>query len=144
MIRKSTEHDIGRLVDIWLDGSIRAHHFIDRDYWISKKEEMAQVYLPMAETYVEDEGNGPVGFLSLVDGYLAALFVDSAHAGQGIGRKLLEYATTLKPELELKVYRDNAGACRFYARNGFVVREETVDEATGAREHVMVWKRADG
>ncbi|WP_043532548.1 hypothetical protein, partial [Litchfieldella xinjiangensis] len=75
MIRCATAQDIDRIIDIWLRGSQRAHSFIPYRFWLSCVEAMKTVYLPGAETYVITDKNDVCGFVSLVDEYLAAMFV---------------------------------------------------------------------
>ncbi|MEI7026232.1 N-acetyltransferase [Paenibacillus sp. y28] len=141
-IREAAASDMDLMIGIWLRGSIQAHSFIDREYWMSKADAMKNTYLPMAVTYVLDEGEGPVGFISMVDHYLAALFIDPVHCRKGYGRRLLDDVKRRKDRIELKVYRENEGALGFYLKNGFTIREELVDEQTSAAEYVMVWTRA--
>lgn len=60
---------------------------------------------------------------------------------QGIGRHLLEYVKTVKDHLTLQVYQKNRRAVKFYQREGFLVQDEHVDENTGEKELLMLWRR---
>lgn len=139
-VREFTKADIERLVDIWLDCSVQAHDFIDSEYWASKKNDMAQVYLPMSQTFVAEYEGEIVGFVSMVDTYLAALFVDNKYQQRGIGKKLLDHVKQACDTISLKVFEKNANAVRFYSNNGFSVAEELVEEETNQPEFAMVWK----
>ena len=77
MIRSYNSQDTDRVIRIWLEASILAHHFIPAMYWIEKQEDMRNIYLPESDTYVfEDEKTKSVqGFISMVGNYLAAIFV---------------------------------------------------------------------
>jgi hypothetical protein len=67
------------LAAIWLDASIEAHHFIDPQYWTSQVTEMETEYLPLAQNYVIVQDDHTIGgFNSMIDGYLAALFIRKA------------------------------------------------------------------
>jgi len=138
-IRLMTDSDMDSVIDIWLAASIEAHHFIPQEYWESKEKDMRSVYLPMAETYVLEEAAGIVGFISTVQHALAALFVHPSHQGKGYGRALLQFVKERSSKLELKVYKENENAFRFYSRHGFTVVEETIDEDTGQAEYIMTW-----
>ena len=139
-IRLMTDNDMDSVIDIWLVASKEAHHFIPQEYWESKEKDMRSVYLPMAETYVLEEAAGIVGFISTVQHALAALFVHPREQGKGYGRALLQSVKERSPKLELKVYKENENAFRFYSSHGFSVVEETVDEDTGHAEYVMAWE----
>ena len=139
-IRLMTDNDMDSVIDIWLAASKEAHHFIPQEYWESKEKDMRSVYLPMAETYVLEEAAGIVGFISTVQHALAALFVHPREQSKGYGLALLQSVKERGPKLELKVYKENENAFRFYSRHGFSVVEETVDEDTGHAEYVMSWE----
>lgn len=139
MIRPLAPSDIDPVLDIWLDCSTTAHRFIPRSYWEGKRKQMRDDYLPASLTVVwEDERTGTVaGFLSLVENYIAALFVQPAMQGRGVGKRLLEWAKAQHDTLELAVYVQNARAVSFYRREGFRAIREQIDSATGSRELVM-------
>lgn len=126
---------------IWLDGSKQGHDFIDDGYWESNQKAMKDVYFPMSQSYIIEENDSIVGFISVVDNYLAALFVDANEQGKGYGKMLLEQVKDQKEYLELKVYQENKKALGFYLKNGFNILEESLDENTSAKEYIMTWKR---
>lgn len=140
-IRMLQTEDIEPAVEIWLKGSFVAHDFIDREYWESKKEDMKNTYLPMAKTYVLDQEAKIFGFVSMVDNYLAALFIDVNHQNKGYGKQLLEFIKREHEDIQLKVYQKNAKAIDFYLRNGFEIMEEAMDEHTSQKEWIMIWRR---
>lgn len=140
-IRTSAKDDYALLADLWLKTSLSAHHFVDGSYWRANRKEMEERYLPMAETLVIEEEGRIAGFVSMAGNYLAALFIDEERQGGGLGRKLLDYVKQGRNEIELKVYVRNVNACRFYLKQGFAVKEELKDEATGEMEYRMVWSR---
>src|SRR5699024_11653525 len=76
MIRAYKENDIDILIDIWYKSSLQAHDFIYSGYWESQIEEMKEKYIPMSETHVITNQTKIIGFISMVEGYLAALFID--------------------------------------------------------------------
>ncbi|KOP67618.1 GCN5 family acetyltransferase [Bacillus sp. FJAT-18019] len=141
IIRPMSDQDMNNIIDIWLTTSIDAHHFIPAKYWKSKKEEMRNVYLPMAETYLLEDNGQVHGFVSLVEDHLAALFVSTTSQNQGYGGALLHHAMDLGNVLKLQVYEENQSAFRFYLKNGFKVQEETLDRDTGQRELIMIWNK---
>ncbi len=56
----------------------------------------------------------------LLDGsHMEALFVDPAHHGAGVGRRLVEAALGRHPDLSTDVNEQNEAAAEFYERLGF-------------------------
>ncbi|MBP1931095.1 N-acetyltransferase [Ammoniphilus resinae] len=143
-IRHSTTKDIESIVEIWLNGSIVAHHFIDPNYWHSKIDDMAQIYLPMSLTYVLERDDRLIGFVSMMDDYLAALFIDLSEQNNGYGKYLLEYVKSINQTIQLKVYQQNKNAVRFYLNNGFFIKDELVDDQTAEKEYLMTWAASGG
>ncbi|WP_147821449.1 N-acetyltransferase [Salidesulfovibrio onnuriiensis] len=144
MIRKMKKADVDGIVDVWLQASVRAHDFVDRAYWEGCQETMREIYIPNSETWVYEDAGRVVGFYSLVDDMLAAIFVQPERQGEGIGAKLLEHAKKQRERLELCVYVENVASCAFYQRRGFVVKREQLDENTGHREYLMEYVPLSG
>ena len=138
MIRKFQPRDEDAVIRIWLEASAIAHYFIPRSYWENNTASMRKTYIPRSETFVHTDDT--TGFISLSGNYLAALFVAPARQGKGIGQALITYAKTLKPELELNVYRENTRAVTFYKHQGFKITREQEDEATGQKEYAMTYR----
>lgn len=140
MIRKMEEKDIPDVLQIWLETNIRAHNFIEKEYWTGSYEMVKQI-LPEAEVYVyEDEKNGQiVGFIGMNNQYVEGLFVKESAQSRGIGKQLLDHAKSRKTELCLGVYQKNVRAMRFYLRENFLIQAEEMDEDTNEKEYIMGW-----
>jgi putative acetyltransferase len=139
IIRTLETGEIKSAVQIWLDVSKKAHHFIDPAYWESKVEEMENLWLPFADNTALIKDERLIGFYSLVDDQLAAIFVDHDEQGNGYGALLLSEAKKRRKRLELTVYEKNIHAIRFYEKHGFLNTEKQIDPTTGEFEFVMVW-----
>lgn len=138
-LKKNTE--VNKLVEIWYEGSLIAHHFVDKNYWKSQRTEMKEKYIPISETYVVSNEKDVVGFVSMMDNYLAALFIDVNYQGSGYGKGLLDFIKRQRKNIQLKVYKRNNKAVDFYLKNGFVIKEETLDEQTSEEEFLMEWAK---
>jgi len=139
MIREFRRSDTDAVIKIWLDASIIAHNFIEKDFWISKTDDMKNIYIPGSETYVYENSSGICGFFSLNKNSLAAIFVTPAQQGNGIGRQMIRKAMELRNSLNLTVYTENSGGISFYKKAGFYVVKENVDINTGHQELLMEW-----
>ena len=140
MIRKLEEPNLDAVMKIWLDTNIKTHDFISAEYWLGNYE-MVKSLLPEAEVYVyeDDATEEIVGFIGLMDTFVAGLFVKDGMQSKGIGKQLVDYAKDKKERLSLTVYQKNERAIRFYKREQFVNTGEKPDEKNSKVEYMMVW-----
>lgn len=96
--------------------------------------------LPQAELFIYEEDEELQGFVGVIDNYIAGIFVSKNIQSKGIGKSLLDHVKTLRNELSLSVYKKNERAVKFYIREGFVIKEQKVDENTSEIEYLMLWK----
>ena len=139
MIRELQITDINKVADIWLDTNIKAHHFIPAKYWKSNFGSVKEMML-QAEIYVYENDSEIQGFIGLNGEYIEGIFVLEGARSRGIGKLLLDHIKDRKSRLLLKVYQKNMRAVCFYQREGFEIQHESLDEATGEKEYVMIWK----
>lgn len=142
MIRAFKNKDLSRVAEIWLQTNLEAHDFIPEKYWRDNYN-MVKEMLAQAEIYVAaDESQSQInGFIGLSDNYIAGLFVSHQAQSHGIGKQLLDYAKSVKPQLTLSVYQENSGAVNFYQRENFQIDKEQIDQDTGQKEFLMSWRR---
>lgn len=139
MIRKFTPQDIDPIMTIWLATNTAAHAFIDARYWQNAYDTVKSL-LPLADLFIWQDDRTIKGFIGITDGaYIAGLFVNAQYQSQGIGKALLDYAKTRYPRLELDVFTENAGAVRFYQRNGFAITQTKTSPDFAREEHRMAW-----
>ena len=137
MIRKFQQSDLDQVINIWLEASIIAHDFIDSEFWISKADDMRQIYIPSSETYICEKGDKIKGFVSLFEDTIAAIFVSPNEQGSGIGKQLIAKCKEVRDQLTLNVYKENVRSIEFYSKCGFKPIKEQLDEHTGHPELVM-------
>ena len=99
MIRKFTENDTDRIMQIWLQANIDAHSFIPADYW-NRNFEYVKEEIIKAEIYVYEIENEPVAFIGLADDYIAGIFVECRLRSKGIGKELIAFAKQIKKTLK--------------------------------------------
>ena len=138
MIRLAERQDLDRIMEIWLEGNLQAHDFVDPAYWTGCFQEVREA-IAQADVWVWDENSRVEAFAGMVEHYLAGLFVSGAQRGKGIGGLLLEHIKEQRFPLTLHVYSRNAGAVQFYERHGFGIVSEYIDPETGQPEREMIF-----
>ena len=138
MIRLAERQDLDRIMEIWLEGNLQAHDFVDPAYWTGCLQEVREA-IAQADVWVWDENGRVEAFAGMVEHYLAGLFVSGAQRGKGIGGLLLEHIKEQRFPLTLHVYSRNAGAVQFYERHGFGIVSEYIDPENGQPEREMIF-----
>ncbi|MCK8483205.1 GNAT family N-acetyltransferase [Aliiroseovarius sp. S2029] len=104
----------------------------------------ARLLVDRGWTIVAQDRGRVVGFLSRDGDEVHALYLIPAARGQGIGKALLDDAKAAVPRLSLYTFQANAGACRFYRREGFTEAFRT--DGAGNDEHLpdirFCWRAA--
>ncbi|MFP4450418.1 MAG: N-acetyltransferase family protein [Rhodosalinus sp.] len=92
-------------------------------------------------TLAETEGRA-LGFIAREGAFIHALYVAEAARGRGVGRALLDHAKAASPALTLRTFEANAGALRFYRREGFTEagRGDGRDNDEGLPDLRMDWQ----
>ncbi len=142
MIRKYQPTDEDQVLDVWYQASIIAHHFLLPVFLEQEINVIRQTYLPVSETWIYEENQEIVGFLSFEgSNTIGGLFVTPSRQRQGIGTKLMAHAKSLRPNLYLDVFKQNENARRFYQKCGFRVIAESINQETGCPQFTMKWQK---
>ncbi|MFW2487522.1 N-acetyltransferase [Clostridium chromiireducens] len=143
MISRLNKNEVDEIMRIWLDASMAAHDFIDKQYWIDKYEVVKNEYIPNSETFVYKDKNEIKGFISIInENFIGALFVDNKNQCEGIGSRLIDFVINKYNELSLTVYKDNLNAVDFYKKHNFKIISEDLDEDTNKVEFMMMRQRS--
>lgn len=138
MIRNVENKDIDKIMDIWLKSTIKAHDFIDEEYWNKNYDTVKNVYIPMSDTFVYEDKENIKGFISIINNeFIGALFVAIDCQGNGVGKKLIDYVMNKYKKLNLAVYKDNKKSVDFYMNRGFNIVKEQKNEDSGYAEYIM-------
>ncbi|MEO3991502.1 N-acetyltransferase [Pseudocitrobacter cyperus] len=141
MIGKWTAKSLDPLLTLWLESTTFAHPFIDEQYWHDSLALVRDVYLPAADTWVWEEDDALLGFISVMDNqFIGALFVAPQALHRGIGSELLNHVKQRYPDLSLEVYQKNDRAVNFYHALGFRIEDGAWQEDTKHPTWIMRWQ----
>lgn len=71
----NNEKEMDEIIDVGYVTWVVCHDFVDKNCWLTCKDDMQNKDIPSAETVVAKDKLKIVGFISLVDNVLAAIFV---------------------------------------------------------------------
>ena len=130
-IRKYNEKDLHEVVTTWDKASEVGHPFFEKAFQDQERKNLADLYLPNADTWVVEIENHVAGFISLMGNEVGGLFLNPEHHGKKIGKLMMDKAQALHGDLEVEVFKRNQVGCRFYDQYGFRLIEEKIHEQTG-------------
>ncbi len=130
IIRRYLPSDEDVVVDLWSNAAREAHPFLVGEGTGDREQKMREVYLIQADNWVAEHNSEVVGLLGMIGSEIGGLFVAPASQGLGVGRALVEHATTMHDEVTLEVYTLNDRARRFYALMEFEEEGRRLDAET--------------
>lgn len=131
MIRLYQDKDAEAIIEIWHQASLIAHSFLTEEFFEDEKVNLQERFLPNSQTWVKERGGQVVGFISIIENEVGGLFVHPRWQQQGVGKALMDKASSLHETLELDVFEANKQGRAFYANYGFSPVKQFRDETTG-------------
>lgn len=130
MIRKHVKNDLEQIMKVWTESSKLAHPFLNSGFVDKVKSDMRNIYIPNSETWIYENDESLVGFISMIDNEIGGLFVLPKNHSTGIGTKLVNFVSEFHNELEVEVFERNIIGRAFYDKYGFtIIKEFTHDES---------------
>jgi len=146
-VRRAVDADRGALLALW-ERSVRAtHHFLtDVDVVSLRPQVAAELAGDAAEWWVaQDDAGAVLGFVGYSPGTVEGLFLDPAHRGRGVGRRLVAHAQRLGGgPLRVDVNEQNGDARAFYERLGFAVVSRSATDGAGRPFPLLHMRRPQG
>ena len=130
MIRKYESIDSEKVVNTWYQAFRLAHPFLETEFVEKVKIDMGNIYLPNSKTWVYEEKETILGFISMLDNEIGGLFIQPSHHGKGIGTQLVDYVHQFHEELEVEVFENNKIGIPFYHKYGFELLKSYFHEET--------------
>lgn len=144
MIRKIKEEDLTNVMTIWVKGNFKANYFIEKDYWLEIYNDSKVDFLEKFKTYVYLENDEIIGFISVYNNEIKALYVKEGYRRKGIGTKLINYyRDNISEDVEIfvKVFEKNMNGIIFFSKLQFKNSKIQLNEKFNETEYVMIWKK---
>lgn len=114
--------NFAEITAVWEDSVRATHHFLTESDIEELRPKIQNDYLPAVDLRVYKNAAGKIlGFIGVSDSKIEMLFVASKARGQGIGKKLVQYALTAMGVTLVDVNEQNPQATGFYQHMGFEV-----------------------
>ena len=130
MIRAYEPSDTEDIVDVWYKASSLAHPFLSDEFQEKEKDNIRKIYLPNTETWVYEDGDRLVGFISMIGTQIGAIFLDPSFHRRGIGKAMLDWVVQKHGDVEVEVFKENEIGRSFYKKMGFRFQREYIHEPT--------------
>ena len=143
MIRKIKEEDLTNVMTIWVKGNFKANSFIEKDYWLEIYNQTKLDFLENYKTYVYVENDEILGFISICDNEIKAIYVKEEKRENGIGTKLLNHCRDNlgeNTEMYVKIFEKNMKGILFFSKRQFKNNKIQLNEQFNETEYVMTWK----
>jgi putative acetyltransferase len=131
MIRKYKDEDTESIISVWRKASAVAHPFLSDSFMDQGEQDIRNIYLKFAETWVTVIDGQVVGFIAMAENEIGGLFLHPDFHGQGLGRAMVDLVRNIKPALQVEVFEKNAIGRHFYAAYGFDGTETYLHDASG-------------
>ena len=120
------------LLIVW-ENSVRAtHDFItEEDIDFFKPIILEQAFPAVILKCIKGKHGEILGFVGVHENKVEMLFVSDEARGQGVGKKLLQFAIEQLNATQVDVNEQNGQACRFYQHMGFQVAGRDETDPTG-------------
>ena len=137
-IKKYRIADLDNMMVIWRAATVLAHDFqgaaeLERDEAMIRNE-----FMDKTESWTAWLNGELVGFISLAEKLIVALFVDPTLHRGGVGSALMAHVNCLHGPLSVEVFANNPIGIPFYKKHGFrLLREEENPYYPGQTNWIM-------
>lgn len=138
LIEHLDSSDLETISQIWLMSNLDTHDFIEKEHWLNNYSFVKKAF-SSATIYAYYSDNKIVGFLGIINAYIAGIFILQDYRSLGIGTQLLKAIQSTHTKLTLDVYQKNTLALKFYQKNGFHIQQEKLDIQTEEIEYFLEW-----
>ena len=120
-----------QILTIWEKSVLATHDFLTPSDFKEIKDLVSGINFNDFQVFCLTKENVVLGFIGVADKKIEMLFLDPQYFGQGLGRKLLNFAVKELNADKLDVNEQNTKALKFYQSFGFETFERTDKDDQG-------------
>lgn len=130
-IKPFQETNREQLLTVWEKSVLATHHFLSPEDFISIKAMVREIDFSRFEVHCLMDSSRVIGFLGVAEKKVEMLFLDPNYFGQGLGKKLMNFAIAQLKAHKVDVNEQNVGAVAFYENLGFATYERSDKDDQG-------------
>ncbi|HEU5292335.1 MAG TPA: GNAT family N-acetyltransferase [Cyclobacteriaceae bacterium] len=130
-IRKYSEYDREQLLLVWEKSVLATHHFLKPEDFKEIKLAVQSIEFKDFDVYCLFRNSALLGFLGVAEQKVEMLFLSPEYFGQGLGKKLMKFASQILKANKVDVNEQNEKAVSFYKKLGFETYERTSKDDQG-------------
>lgn len=120
-----------QVLTIWEKSVLATHDFLTSTDFEEIKQLVGSLNFNDLQVFCLASENQVLGFIGVLDRKVEMLFLDPEYFGQGLGRKLLDFAIKELKANKVDVNEQNANTLKFYQKFGFETFERTEKDDQG-------------
>ena len=120
-----------QVLAVWERSVLATHDFLDPTDFNSIKEIVHTINFTAFQVYCLVVDQKVAGFVGVADRKVEMLFLDPLFLGQGLGKKLMDFAMIELNANKVDVNEQNLNSVRFYKKFGFETYERTEKDDQG-------------
>lgn len=120
-----------QILSVWERSVLVSHDFLSPADFISIKEIVHTIDFRAFDVYCLTQEYKVLGFLGVAEKKVEMLFLDPIYFGQGLGKKLMDFALLELKADKVDVNEQNSNAVNFYKKLGFEIYERTEKDDQG-------------
>ncbi len=120
-----------QILSVWEKSVLATHDFLKKEDFIEIKALVHSIDFNDFQVFCLLNEKRVLGFIGVAEKKVEMLFIDPAYIGQGLGKKLLNFATLELNSNLVDVNEQNTNALKFYQKFGFEIFERSDRDEQG-------------
>lgn len=120
-----------QILQVWEESVLATHDFLSTDDFHSIKALVQTLPFAELQVFCLMQAEVMAGFIGVVDQKIEMLFLSPDYIGQGLGKRLIQYALEELKADKVDVNEQNTKAVAFYQKMGFTSYERSPTDDQG-------------
>ncbi|SOD11873.1 GNAT family N-acetyltransferase [Pedobacter xixiisoli] len=130
-IKKYKRKYKNQIISVWEKSVLATHHFLSPTDYIEIRDLLQDYDFSILDMFCLTDEDTIIGFIGLHNSKIEMLFLDPTYIGKGLGKQLIQFATSKRGATLVDVNEQNISAKNFYEKLGFVTYERTEKDDFG-------------